>query len=190
MAIANLVTESLGKRYSESVIQRTIANAIDDSKRQFTKCYRKRTIKPMTQQPKYPPTPSVEILKKMVEKCGGPAKFARAYSKDDSDDPIDPTFVSQIINGHRPFRDQARLNMARRAGLPDDHFDKINDHKQTDPLSANETPAIYSINPAMKEIAQIMIELNSDRQQQLIGTAKHLLIEQRMDDKNSTERAG
>lgn len=61
--------------------------------------------------------PRVEILKAIVEAAGGPADFARRYSRDDADKPIDATYVSQIINGHRPFRDKARLNMARRAGL-------------------------------------------------------------------------
>jgi len=72
---------------------------------------------------KYPPTPHVEILREMVDKAGGPAKFADQYSKDDADKQIDATYVSQILNGHRPFRDIARRNMAKRAGLPDNAFE-------------------------------------------------------------------
>ncbi|QRM19544.1 hypothetical protein GBK02_09090 [Dechloromonas sp. TW-R-39-2] len=72
---------------------------------------------------KYPPTPNVEILRKMVTDAGGPAKFADQHSKDDADKQIDATYVSQILNGHRPFRDIARRNMAKRAGLPENAFE-------------------------------------------------------------------
>ncbi|MDR1708597.1 MAG: phage repressor protein [Candidatus Accumulibacter sp.] len=67
----------------------------------------------------------IEILRKLVESSGGVNAFARNHSVPGADRPIDPTYVSQILNGHRPFRDKSRLNMARRAGLPDDYFERI-----------------------------------------------------------------
>jgi len=119
MTFANLTTDPGTDRNSFSCIGVTIADAIDDSKREFPNCYQTPKIAGMTEIS----DPRVEILKAIVEAAGGPADFARRYSRDDADKPIDATYVSQIINGHRPFRDKARLNMARRAGLADDYFE-------------------------------------------------------------------
>lgn len=91
--------------------------------------------------PKHPETPQVLKLKQLVVAAGGPTAFAKKYSKL-RDQPIDPTYVSQILNGHRAFRDVARKNMAMRAGLDDDYFEtsqmqysKADDKK---PQQANE----------------------------------------------------
>lgn len=87
---------------------------------------------------KYPPTPHVEILREMVATAGGPAKFADQYSKDDADKQIDATYVSQILNGHRPFRDIARRNMAKRAGLAENAFELQYAVTEQMPMSAFE----------------------------------------------------
>ena len=65
----------------------------------------------------------VQRLRELVEKDGGPAAFARLRSQPSADKPIDPTFVSQILSGHRSFGEKAAANMARRAGLPSGYFD-------------------------------------------------------------------
>jgi len=50
------------------------------------------------------PDPHVEKLRLLVASAGGPAKFALDYSQDSADKPIDPTYVSQILNGHRALK--------------------------------------------------------------------------------------
>jgi hypothetical protein len=97
-----------------------IAVAIDkrNSNCQFTDCYPESSIDGMDRGES-----RVAKLKSLVEKNGGPAEFARKNSRDDADKPIDATYVSQILNGHRAFGEKAATNMARRAGLPLDYFD-------------------------------------------------------------------
>lgn len=161
----------------------TIADAIADSKYQFTKCYRRRTIQTMEKKPKLEPTPSVEILKKMVADCGGPAKFARAYSRDDADEAIDPTFVSQIINGHRAFRDVARVNMARRAGLPDNHF-------ETAAHEVNESAAFYGFEQEVIAEANLLLKsLPIEWQRQAVGAIRIIVSQYKEQIRNPGQRA-
>lgn len=123
MERAKAATAPGRERYSESVMDETIAFAIADSKRQFTDCYRRSTMDRMsTTKKRHPETPQVRKLKQLVADAGGPTAFAKKYSTL-PDEPIDHTYVSQILNGHRPFRDSARENMAKRAGLPLDYFE-------------------------------------------------------------------
>ena len=42
-------------------------------------------------------------LRTLVVDAGGPAAFVRAYSQPAADKPIDPTYVSQLLNGKRVF---------------------------------------------------------------------------------------
>jgi len=67
-------------------------------------------------------TPRVAILRKLVSDAGGPAAFSRQYSQKDADTPIDATYISQILTGHRAFGETAAKNMEKRAGLPDGYF--------------------------------------------------------------------
>ncbi|MDA8095290.1 MAG: S24 family peptidase [Betaproteobacteria bacterium] len=69
-------------------------------------------------------SPRVAKLRRLVDEAGGPAAFAKRYSQRDADKPIDETYVSQILNGHRTFGEKAALNMARRAGLPKQYFNE------------------------------------------------------------------
>lgn len=69
-----------------------------------------------------PDTNRVAILRKLVVESGGPSAFSRKYSQKSADKPIDETYVSQILNGHRSFGETASRNMERRAGLPDGYF--------------------------------------------------------------------
>lgn len=71
----------------------------------------------------------VNKLRRLVEKDGGPAAFARKRSRKDADKPIDPAFVSQILNGHRTFGEKAVKSMEERAGLPPGYFDASDDNE-------------------------------------------------------------
>lgn len=113
--------------------------------------------------------PRVEILRKIVESAGGPAEFSRKYSRQDADKAIDATYVSQIINGHRAFGDKARLNMARRAGFPDDFFDAITSATP----SAQQDQASYQFkNDTIKKVVEIMGRLTHGDQLEILGAAK------------------
>lgn len=125
----------------------------------------------------------VEKLRNLVDKAGGPAAFSRQYSQDGADKPIDPTYISQILTGHRAFRDVARRNMARRAGLPDDYFG-------TAP-AINEGTPVYQLWPAVvTQIAEIARTLPDAMQQQLLGQAKMLQSEFRVSQPNPALRTG
>lgn len=125
----------------------------------------------------------VEKLRRLVELAGGPAEFARKYSQDGADKPIDPTYVSQILNGHRAFRDIARRNMAIRAGLAPDYFDPRPE--------LGEPAAIYNLWPAIvTQIAEIVRDLPEPMQNQILGQAKMLQTEFRVSKNNPSARSG
>lgn len=65
----------------------------------------------------------VNLLKKLVDEAGGNADFARKYSQPYADKPIDETYVSQLLNGHRRFGEKAARAMERRGGLPAGYFE-------------------------------------------------------------------
>lgn len=62
--------------------------------------------------------PRVEKLREMVARAGGPAKFARQHPG------VDPTYISQILNGHRSFREKAARKMETLCGLPEGFFEQ------------------------------------------------------------------
>jgi hypothetical protein len=127
--------------------------------------------------------PHVEKLRRLVSDAGGPARFAYKYSQDSADKPIDPTYVSQILNGHRAFRDMARRNMAARAGLPADYFEVT--------AEINQPAAVYNLWPTIvTQIAEIARELPEAMQNQLLGQAKMLQSEWRVIQANPTARTG
>lgn len=139
----------------------TIADAIGDSKRQFTNCYPSPTMPVMTN-----PSTSIAILRRLVLEAGGPAEFSRAYSRDDADKPIDPTYVSQILNGHRAFGEKARKNMVKRAGLADDFFEAGG--RTTEPAAAT-----YDFeSPIIREAVAILKSLPRERQIEALGAIK------------------
>lgn len=157
----------------------TIADAIPHSNCQFTFCYPPSTINHMSTTL----DPHVEKLRILVDRAGGPTKFAQNYSQDSADKPIDPTYVSQILNGHRAFRDIARRNMAIRAGLPADYFDAT--------VEINQSGGVYNLWPAIvTQIAEIARDLPESMQQQLLGQAKMLQSEFRVTQANPALRAG
>lgn len=157
----------------------TIADAILHSNCQFTFCYLPSTMNSMSNTS----DPHVEKLRILVTRAGGPTKFAHDFSQDSADKPIDPTYVSQILNGHRAFRDIARRNMAARAGLPSDYFEVAPE--------INQLGAVYNLWPAIvSQIAEIARDLPEPMQNQLLGQAKMLQSECRVTQTNPALRAG
>lgn len=67
--------------------------------------------------------PRVGKLRELVRSAGKIADFARNYSQEGADKPIDPTYISQLLNGHRNFGEKAARNLERRAGLPHRFFE-------------------------------------------------------------------
>lgn len=65
--------------------------------------------------------PRVEKLRELVVRAGGPAKFARTHPG------VDPTYVSQILNGHRSFRERAARKMEKLCELPEGYFEPSSD---------------------------------------------------------------
>lgn len=91
--------------------------------------------------------------------------FAKNMSVD-KDDPIDPTFVSQILNGHRSFGDKARKNMAKRIGLSENYFEAT-------ALQFEQPIATYcKKSQAIEEAIKLMSELPADRQQEALGAIR------------------
>lgn len=178
MAAARSATALRFDRYSLSVMLRTIADANGDSKREFqnSACY--SNIKNMSR--KYEMTPQSLALKELVIKAGGPREFVDKYFSDLEDKRNDPTFVSQIINGHRPFRDVARKNMARRAGLPENYFEKASGVEQTAKTYQYESDVI-------QEAVAILQSLTRAAQLEALGAIKIIAAQHHQ---NSTQRAG
>lgn len=59
----------------------------------------------------------IDNLRALVEKEGSIAAFSRKYDK------VDPTYISQLLNGHRSFGEKAARNMENRIGLPVGYLD-------------------------------------------------------------------
>ncbi|MDD3884534.1 MAG: hypothetical protein PHW66_06315 [Gallionella sp.] len=107
-----------------------------------------------------PDTKRVAKLRKLVGSAGGPAAFAKSYSQEDADKPIDHTYVSQILNGHRSFGEKAARNMERRAGLPDGYFD-LPDEENINPRLAHlnkllEDQPDYVIDEVIKDVDSLV----------------------------------
>lgn len=122
MARANDTTEPGVERNSGSFMPSTIADAICDSNCDFINCYRAPIINPMDDEKDDDTAGPISKLRALVDAAGGPLKFATQYTQD-PDNAINQTYVSQLLNGKRKFREVARRNMAKRAGLPLDYFE-------------------------------------------------------------------
>jgi len=114
---------------------------------------------------KHLPTPQVEVLRALVTQSGGPASFAKHMSAD-KDDPIDPTFVSQILNGHRSFGDKARRNMEKRAGLSENYFEVVASKLEQQVARYNARGQV------IEEAIRLMSEMPTDRQQEALGAIR------------------
>jgi hypothetical protein len=129
---------------------------------------------------KVPLTPQALALKALVEKAGGPRKFVDKFKVKGAEEFNDPTFVSQVINGHRAFRDVARRNMARRAGLPENYFETITETQQ--PAKEYEFKS-----DVIEEAVALMRALPRAQQLEALGAIK-LIASQHA--QNSRKRAG
>lgn len=76
----------------------------------------------------------VQKLRDLVEQAGGIAAFARRNNG------VDPTYVSQLLNGHRSFGEKAARNMEQKVGLQYGYFDRLDVA-----TSVQEDPAEYEI---------------------------------------------
>ena len=92
----------------------------------------------------------IRRLRALVGLSGGPAEFCRQHPD------IDASYVSQILNGHRAFRDRASLNMARRAGLPDRYFEEDENRLVNHVTTIEEAPPTpyFSAIPELKATIQ------------------------------------
>jgi hypothetical protein len=61
----------------------------------------------------------VERLAAFVKDNGGPAAVSRSFSE------VDASYLSQLINGHRPFGEKSARNLEQKFDLPPFYFDKL-----------------------------------------------------------------
>jgi hypothetical protein len=73
--------------------------------------------------PMQAPNRRVVRLAALVSEAGGPAEFVRKHRHPSAEKPIDASYISQILNGHRSFGEKAARNMEAQAGLPHGYFD-------------------------------------------------------------------
>ena len=66
----------------------------------------------------------IKRLSEVVKKDGSIANFCKNRIAEGADKPNDPTYVSQLLNGHRSFGENAARSMEKRAGLPEYYFDR------------------------------------------------------------------
>lgn len=81
----------------------------------------------------------LEKLREMVIGAGGPAAFVRRYSRLDADKPIDASYISQLLNGHRNFGENAAKAMAKRMGYSEDFFSTADTPSATNLTSSEKT---------------------------------------------------
>lgn len=96
-------------------------------------------------------------LEKTVNEYGGIENFVRERSRPDRDKSLNPSYISQLINGTRKFGERAARNMEDLAGLPEYYFDKTDDHKG-DTNTIKQEPTFYEvtgIDPKQITIEQI-----------------------------------
>lgn len=187
MATARSSTAFRRERNSLSSMHDTIADAIDDSNSDLTPSVCYCTIPPMTT--KIPLTRQALRLKALVDKAGGPSAFADQYSKYADENAINAVYVSQILNGTRPFGDKSRRNMAARAGLPEDYFEIIHEARDSAALAYLES-TVQFIAADELEVIELMREVDSEARRNIVGAARLAATEFRLRQKNSTKRAG
>ena len=80
-------------------------------------------------------------LRAFVHSIGGPAAFARKFNG------VDPTYISQLLNGHRGFGEKAARKLERQTGKPEFYFDRLDDgHIDTRP-NVISRPDGYVVDP-------------------------------------------
>jgi hypothetical protein len=103
----------------------------------------------------------MEIRRKKLEKTvidyGGIENFVRERSRPDREKSLNPSYISQLINGTRKFGERAARNMEDLAGLPEYYFDKI-DKSEDDKNTIKQEATFYEvtgIDPKQITIEQI-----------------------------------
>ena len=75
-------------------------------------------------------------LKKLIADSGGTtAEFCRSYG-------VDPSYISQLLNGHRSFGEKAARNLEEKAGLSPGYFDEGLFLSVREPGGKYESPAV------------------------------------------------
>jgi hypothetical protein len=137
-------------------------------------------------------------LRRLVDAQGGPAAFARAWSRNHEFSSIDPTYVSQLLNGHRAFGDRARLNMARRCALPDDFFE-VPDEYNTGGLNSQRAIAVeespcplpYQQTPAtVAEVLALLQQLPEKARMESLGAVRVIAAAYGVRSRVTKERTG
>ena len=62
-------------------------------------------------------------LQALVDDAGTIAAFCRKNFSKNADNPINPSYVSQLLNGTRNFGEDAARNMETQLGFPEYYFD-------------------------------------------------------------------
>lgn len=94
----------------------------------------------------------IKKLSTMVSEAGGPAEFSRAHAG------VDPTYVSQLLNGHRSFGDRAARNMEEKIGKPPGWLDQ--DHSGAG-LTHDEQTLLHGFRVADASEKAVMLTLAS-----------------------------
>lgn len=119
---------------------------------------------------------AIEKLKAMVVEHGGPAAFARTWSRNPDQSPIDASYVSQILNGHVPFGEKARLKMAIRCNLDPQYFEQETPQhaQQARPSVADVRPAEYVVTDSLTvmEILRIIRQLPGRAHLEILGAVR------------------
>lgn len=79
-----------------------------------------------------------EKLRSLVTQAGGIAAFARKHNG------IDPTYISQLLNGHRSFGERAARNMEAKIGVKPGWFDIEEETANIEPISIPGTVPVVS----------------------------------------------
>ena len=87
----------------------------------------------------------VQNLRALVDQANGIASFARKHNG------IDPTYISQLLNGHRAFGEKAARNMEQKIGLSSGYFD----HIQIINSSVNEDAAEYIVGRKVIAVSEL-----------------------------------
>ena len=81
-----------------------------------------------------------EKLRSLVTHAGGIAAFARQHNG------IDPTYISQLLNGHRSFGERAARNMEAKIGVKPGWFDIEEETANVEPVSIpGMVPGTYAL---------------------------------------------
>lgn len=157
-----------------------IANAIDDSKREFRGMIRQAKIGSMTTEKN--DTPQLAKLRRLVTDAGGPAEFSRRYGKNDEGG-INPVYVSQLLNHHRGFGEKSRAKMAKCAGLPEDFFELSR------PAVGEPVAEYRALSAEIVEIVRICGTLPSNWQTQALGAVRMIAAQYAEEQNSKNKRA-